>query len=61
MFKSVVLITFAVLLMVCSIRAKPQVLVDYGYYAPAAYVSSYSAPLAYTYPYAYAYSYPYYY
>ncbi|CAH2245043.1 jg17440 [Pararge aegeria aegeria] len=51
------LLIFAASLLVSSVVAKPQVLYDYGYYAPA-YVSSYSAPLAYTYPYAYAYSYP---
>lgn len=44
-------------MLLASVLAKPQVIYDYGYYAPA-YVASYSAPLAYSYPYAYAYSYP---
>ncbi|XP_034827239.2 WW domain-binding protein 4 [Maniola hyperantus] len=55
-FNKLLLLVAAVLL-VAPALAKPQVLYDYGYYAPA-YVSSYSVPLAYSYPYAYAYSYP---
>ncbi|CAB3223622.1 unnamed protein product [Arctia plantaginis] len=59
MFKLMMLIASAALLLVSPAVAKPQVLVDYGYYAPASYVASYSSPLAYSYyPYAYSYSYP---
>ncbi|XP_075974394.1 uncharacterized protein LOC142975446 [Anticarsia gemmatalis] len=60
MFKLMMLIAFAAAMLVSPAVAKPQVLLDYGYYAPAAYVSSYSTPLAYSYsyPYAYSYSYP---
>lgn len=57
--EQVMLIAFAALLLVSPAVAKPQVLVDYGYYSPASYVASYSSPLAYSYyPYAYSYSYP---
>lgn len=51
------LLIAAAMLFAAPTYAKPQVLVDYGYYAPA-YVAGYSAPYAYSYPYAYAYSYP---
>ncbi|KAG6462457.1 hypothetical protein O3G_MSEX013277 [Manduca sexta] len=54
MFKLAVLLALAALLLIGSAVAKPQLLVDYGYYSPAYY----STPLAYSYPYAYAYSYP---
>ncbi|KAL0831138.1 hypothetical protein ABMA28_002008 [Loxostege sticticalis] len=56
MYKLVLFLALAAVLL-ASAMAKPQVLVDYGYY-PAYYAA---APLTYSYPYAYAYSYPFYY
>ncbi|XP_028162639.1 uncharacterized protein LOC114354449 [Ostrinia furnacalis] len=56
MYKLVIFLALAAVLLAPAL-AKPQVLLDYGYYAP----SYYAAPLTYSYPYAYAYSYPFYY
>ena len=58
MMKLAILLAIAALLVISPAVAKPQILYDYGYYAPG-YVASYSSPLTYSYPYTYAYSYPY--
>lgn len=49
------MLIFAAAMLLSSAVAKPQYVLDYGYY-PAAY---YGSPLAYSYSYPYAYSYGY--